>query len=40
MDVLLIDDDNLLQKHDTIWNKVSADFKKKIDNQPSYNIHF
>ena len=24
----LIEDDNLLEKHNTIWNKVSADIKK------------
>ena len=28
MDVFLIEDDDLLEKYNTIWNKVSADFKK------------
>ena len=27
MDVFLIEDDDLLEKYNTIWNKVSADFK-------------
>ena len=26
----LIEDDDLLEKYDTIWNKVSADIKKGI----------
>ena len=28
MDVFLIEDDDLLEKYNTIWNKVSADLKK------------
>ena len=26
----LTEDDDLLEKHNTIWNKVSADIKKRI----------
>ena len=32
----LIEDDDLLEKYNTIWNKGSADIKK-IDNEPVYN---
>ena len=28
MDVFLIEHDDLLEKYNTIWNKVSADLKK------------
>ena len=30
----LIKDDNLLEKYNTIWNKVSADMKKEFDSEP------
>ena len=34
----LIEDDDLLKKYNTIWDKVSADIKKKtIDSEPNYN---
>ena len=33
----LIEDDNLLEKYITIWDKVSADIIKKFDNKPDYN---
>ena len=33
----LIDDDDLLQKYNTIWNKVRADIKKGFDREPVYN---
>ena len=33
----LIEDDDLLEKYYTIWDKVSADTKKEFDNQPVYN---
>ena len=36
----LIEDDNLLEKHNTIWNKVSADIKKEFDSEPVYNKNF
>ena len=33
----LIEDDELLQKYNTIWDKVSTDIKKEFDSQPAYN---
>ena len=33
----LIEDDDLLEKYNTIWDKVSADIKKKFDSKPAYN---
>ena len=30
----LIEDDYLLEKYKTIWDKVSADIKKEFDNEP------
>ena len=33
----LTEDDDLLEKHNTIWNKVSADIKKEFDSKPVYN---
>ena len=33
----LIEDDNLLRKYSTIWNKVSADIKKEFESKPVYN---
>ena len=30
MDVFLIENDDLLEKNDTIWDKVEADIKKRI----------
>ena len=33
----LIEDDNLLQKYNTIWDKVSTDIKKEFDSKPVYN---
>ena len=40
MDVSLIEDDDLLEKYNTIWNKVCADIKKKFDSEPVYNNNF
>ena len=37
---LLIEDDDLLEKYNTIWNKVSADFKKEFDIEPVYDNFF
>ena len=34
-----IEDDNL-EKYDTVWNKVSADIKKKLDCKPVYKNFF
>ena len=33
----LIEDDDLLEKYDTIWDKVRADIKKEFDSNPVYN---
>ena len=30
----LIKDDNLLEKYNTVWDKVSADMKKEFDSEP------
>ena len=31
----LIEDDDVLEKYNTIWDKVSADIKKEFDSKPS-----
>ena len=31
-----IEDDNLLEKYNTIWDKVNADIKKEFDSNPVY----
>ena len=36
----LTEDDDLLEKPNTIWNKVSADIKKEFDSKPVYNKNF
>ena len=36
----LIEDDDLLEKYNTIWDKVSADIKKEFDDQLVYNKKF
>ena len=36
----LIQDDDLLEKYNTIWDKVSADIKKEFDSEPVYNKKF
>ena len=36
----LIDDDDKLEKYNTIWAKVSADIKKEFDSKPAYNKEF
>ena len=33
----LIEDDELLEKYNTIWDKVSVDIKKEFDSKPVYN---
>ena len=37
MDVFLIEDDHLLEKYITIWDKVSADIEKEFYSKPVYN---
>ena len=39
MGVFLLDDD-LLEKYNTIWNKVSADTEKKFDSKPVCNKNY
>ena len=36
----LIEDDALLEKYNTIWDKVKADIKKEFDSKPVYNFFF
>ena len=36
----LIEDDDLLEKYDTIWDKVSSNTKKELDSKPAYNQKF
>ena len=36
----LIEDDDLLEKYNTIWDKVSTDIKKEIDSRAAYNKEF
>ena len=32
-----INNDDLLEKYSTIWDKASADIKKEFDSEPLYN---
>ena len=36
----LVEDEDLLEKYTTIWDKVSADVKRKFDSKPVYNKNF
>ena len=36
----LIEDDKLVKKYNSIWDKVSADIKKEFDTKPVYNKTF
>ena len=36
----LIEDDDLLEKYKTIWDKVSDDTKKEFDSESTYNKRF
>ena len=36
----MIEDDDLLEKYNTIWDKVSADLKKEFDSEPVYSKEF
>ena len=36
----LIEDDDLLETYNTIWDKVSAYIKKELDSEPVYNKEF
>ena len=35
-----IEDDDLLEKYNTIWDKVSADIKKEFDSDPVYKKEY
>ena len=36
----LIEDNDLLEKYNTIWDKVSANIKKEFNSEPAYNNNF
>ena len=36
----LIEDEDLLKKYNTIWDKFSADIKKEFDSEPVYQKNF
>ena len=36
----LTGDDDLLEKYNTVWDKVSVDIKKEFDSKPAYNKEF
>ena len=36
----LIENDDLLEKYNTIWDKVSADVRKEFDKEPVYNKNY
>ena len=41
MDVLFfIEDDELLQRYNIIWNKISTNIKKEFDSEPVYSKRF
>ena len=36
----LTEDDDLLEKYNTIWDKVTADIKKEFDSEPVYHKNY
>ena len=40
MDVFLIEGDDILEKYNIIWDKVSADIKKEFDSKRVYHKNF
>ena len=36
----LIEEDDILEKYNTIWDKVSADIKNEFDSEPVYNKNY
>ena len=38
--IILIEDDDLQEKYNTIWNKVNADIKKEFDSHLVYNKNY
>ena len=35
--IFLIENDDLLEKYNTVWDKVSSDIKKEFDSESVYN---
>ena len=40
MDAFLIEDDDLFEKYNIIWDKVGANIKKAFNSKPVYNKEF
>ena len=40
MDAFLTEDDDLLEKYNTVWDKVSADIKREFHSEPLYNKNY
>ena len=40
MDVFFIENDDLLEKYNIIWDKVSTNIKREFDSEPVYNKIF
>ena len=40
MDAFMMEDDDLLEKYNTIWDKVSADIKREFHSKPVYNKNY
>ena len=38
--IFLIENDDLLEKYNTIWDKINADIKKEFDSESVYNNFF
>ena len=38
--IFLIEDDDVLEKYNTIWDNVSADIKKEFDSEPVYKNNY
>ena len=38
--IFLIENDDLLEKYNTIWDKVIVEIKKEFDSEPIYNKDF
>ena len=36
----MIEDDDLLEKYNSVWDKVSADIKKEFGSEPVYNKEY
>ena len=37
MDIFFIEDDDFLEKYNTIWDKITAGAKMEFNNEPVYN---